>query len=282
MALTLGMRHAYFVGDYERLRDLSAEALNLAPADAWVSVQAWALHGSYWIWIDFERGNNCFEQGRALARANGIPVDQALWGFWYGMLIGRARDRSQIEALLDQWLTDHAGSPPTLELVGMLACFGRIDAALQYIATGLDRAPAWRRAQEFTMALIASAQGDRLAMRSHLEKMAKVVREYAIPRSEASCLVGFAKLAIDSGDYERASRLLATVRASAPMPFRNMMDYVVYRQCRGVLTDVLDEQTIARCRLDGTIISVHDALEAELATPLDTDEVAFPRTSSTE
>jgi predicted ATPase/DNA-binding SARP family transcriptional activator len=282
MALTLGMRHAYFLGDYDRLRDLSAEALNLAPTDAWVSVQAWALHGSYWIWIDFERGNDCFERGRALARTNGIPVDQALWGFWYGMLIGRAQDRSQIEALLDQWLADHAGSPPTLELVGMLACFGRIDAALQYTATGLDRAPAWRRAQEFTMALIASAQGDRQAMRSHLEAMAKVVREYAIPRSEASCLVGFAKLAIDSGDYERASRLLATVRASALMPFRNMMDYVVYRQCRGVLTDVLDHQTIARCRLEGTSTSVHDALEAELAPPLDTDVDASPRTSSSE
>jgi predicted ATPase/DNA-binding SARP family transcriptional activator len=278
MALTLGMRHAYFVGDYERLRDLSAEALSLAPTDAWVSVQAWALHGSYWIWIDFERGNDCFEQGRALARANGIPVDQALWAFWYGMLIGRARDRSQIEALLDQWLADHAGSPPTLELVAMLACFGRIDAALQYGATGPARAPAWRRAQEFTMALVASAQGDRQAMRSHLEAMARVVREYAIPRSEAACLVGFAKLAIDSGEYERASRLLATVRASAPMPFRNMMDYVVYRQCRGVLTEVLDDQTIARCRREGTPISVHDALEAELAPSLHTDAVASART----
>jgi hypothetical protein len=64
-------------------------------------------------------------------------------------------------------------------------------------------------------------------MRSHLEAMVKVVREYAIPRSEASCLVGFAKLAIDSGDYERASRVLATFRSSAPMPFRNMMDRVL-------------------------------------------------------
>jgi predicted ATPase/DNA-binding SARP family transcriptional activator len=282
MALTLGMRHAYFVGDYERLRDLSAEALSLASTDAWVSVQAWALQGSYWIWSDFERGNDCFEQGRALARTNGIPVDQALWAFWYGMLIDRARDRSQIDALLDQWLADHAGSPPTIELVGMLACFGRIDAALQCGATEPDRAPAWRRAQEFTMALIASAQGDRRAMRSHLETMAKVVREYAIPRSEASCLVGFAKLAIDSGEYERASRLLATVRASAPMPFRNMMDYIVYRQCRGVLTDVLDDRTIASCRQEGTTISVHDALKAELAPSPETDVVASPRTRSTQ
>jgi predicted ATPase len=267
MALTLGMRHAYFVGEYDRLRDLSGAALRLAPTEAWVGVQAWALHGSYWIWIDFERGDDCFQQGRALARASGIPVDQALWGFWYGVLIGRARDRSQIDALLDQWLEDHCGSPPTLELVGMLACFGRLDAALQYMAAGPERAPAWRRAQEFTRALIASAEGDRPAMRSHLDAMARVVREYAIPRSEASCLVGFAKLAVDSGEYERATRLLATVRASEPMPFRNMMDYVVYRQCRSAVTAVLDGQTIARCRLEGSSTSVPDALEAELAPP---------------
>jgi predicted ATPase/DNA-binding SARP family transcriptional activator len=265
MALTLGMRHAYFVGDYERLRDLSAEALNLAPTYAWVAVQAWALQGSYWIWIDFDRGNDCFLQGRALARTNGIPLDQAMWAFWYGMLIDRARDRSHVDLLLDQWLADHAGSPPTFELVAMLACFDRIDAALQYAATAPERAPAWRRAQEFTMALIASAQGDRKAMRSHLEAMAKVVREYAIPRSEASCLVGFAKLAIDSGDYERASRVLATVRSSAPMPFRNMMDHVLYRQCVGAVVKALDGKSAARCRLEGTAMSVHEALDAELA-----------------
>ncbi len=102
--------------------------------------------------------------------------------------------------------------------------------------------------------------------------MAKVVREYAIPRSEASCLVGFAKLAMDGGDPERASRLLATVRASAPMPFHNMMDYVVYRRCLSALMEVLDDETIARTRLEGTSMSVHDALEAELSPPGDADE----------
>jgi hypothetical protein len=65
------------------------------------------------------------------------------------------------------------------------------------------------------------------------------------------------------------------------MPFRNMMDYIIYRQCRSVLMDVLDDQTIARCRLEGTTISVHDALEAELAPPLDIDLVASPGTSET-
>jgi predicted ATPase/DNA-binding SARP family transcriptional activator len=271
MALTLSMRHAYFVGDYERLRDSSAEVLRLAPTQVWVAVQAWALQGAYWIWIDAERGNDCFEQGRALARSNGIPVDQALWAFWYGMRIGQARDRNEIDGVLDQWLADHAGSPPTLELVGMLAHFDRIDTALHYAPAVPDRSPARRRAQEFTMALIASAQGDRQAMRSHLVAMAKVVREYAIPESDASCLVGFAKLAIDDSDYERASRILATVRASASMPFRNMMDYVVYRYCVAVLTDILDERTIARCRLEGTAISVREALKAELACPVDTE-----------
>ena len=272
MALTLGMRHAYFVGHNERLRDLSAEALRLAPTEGWVAVQAWALQGTYWIWIDPERADACFKQGRALARTTGIPVDQALWATWYGLRIARAQDRNQIDVLLDQWLADHDGAPPTLELIGMLACFDRNDTALQYAPTIPERAPARRRAQEFTMALIASAQGDRKAMRSHLETMANVVHEYAIPRSEASCLVGFAKLAIDSEDYQQASRILAAVWASAPMPFRNMMDYIIYRQCQKVLSNVLDDQTIARCRLEGAATSVHDALEAELAPPPDTDE----------
>ena len=209
LALTLGMRHAYFVLDYERLRDLSAEALSLAPTDGWVAVQAWGMQGTYWFGTDFERANYSFEQGRGLAGTN---------------------------------------------------------------ATIPERSPARRRAQEFTLALIASANGDRQAMRSHLQAMAKVVREYAIPRSEASCLVGFAKLAMDGGDSERASRLLATVRASAPMPFRNMMDYVVYRRCLSALMEVLDDETIARTRLEGTSISVHDALEAELSPPGDADE----------
>jgi len=45
---------------------------------------------------------------------------------------------------------------------------------------------------------------------------------------------------------------------------RNMMDYVLYHRCATVLAGLLDNQSMARCQLEGAANSVSDALDAEL------------------
>jgi hypothetical protein len=109
--------------------------------------------------------------------------------------------------------------------------------------------------------------------------MNAVVRDFAIPRGEASCLIGFAKVAIDRGDYARASRLLTTVDSSVDRknrPFVTALDPLIYVHCTGILRRVLDPDTARTTHADGASVSLKEALDAELArssTTATTDQV---------
>jgi hypothetical protein len=92
-----------------------------------------------------------------------------------------------------------------------------------------------------------------------------IVREYAIPLGDVSCLIGFAALAVNDGDYETASRYLASVRSAAPFPFRTPLEVLVYRRVAGAIRSVLDRDTAQRCRAEGAAIQVSEALNAEFA-----------------
>jgi hypothetical protein len=83
-----------------------------------------------------------------------------------------------------------------------------------------------------------------------------------------ACLIGFAKVALDRGDYVRASRLLAVVNGSVgpkDRPFRTALDALLYVHCTGVLREVLDPETMRTSQAEGSALSVEEALDAELS-----------------
>jgi hypothetical protein len=99
-----GERHAYFVSNCKRLR--KPERGSAEPGLNKCMGRRPSL-GPSGVALNMNRHparRRLIEQGQELARTDGIPIDHALWAFWYGMRIDRARDRSQIDALLDQWL----------------------------------------------------------------------------------------------------------------------------------------------------------------------------------
>jgi hypothetical protein len=120
---------------------------------------------------------------------------------------------------------------------------------------------------ELSEAVLASAQGHFEVAEQHLATLVSVVWDFAVPRGEAACLIGFAKVALDRGDHARASRLLATVNASVgpgDRPFRSALDALVYVHCTGVLRNVLDAVSSRTTHVEGSALSVKEALGAEL------------------
>jgi hypothetical protein len=127
--------------------------------------------------------------------------------------------------------------------------------------------PFLRILDELSEAVLASALGHFDDAEQHLETMTSVVRDFAVPRGETACLIGFAKVALDRGDYPRASRLLAAVNSSARLEdrFFRHNDALVYDHCTQVLRDVLDPQTARATEAEGSALSLKEALDAELS-----------------
>jgi hypothetical protein len=120
---------------------------------------------------------------------------------------------------------------------------------------------------EFSDAMLSSAQDHFDEAEQHLATLASLVQDYAIPRGEAGCLIGFAKVALDQGDYARASRLLGSVNSSVGpegKPVLSTMDAVIYFQCTELLRDALDPDTARVTQAEGAALSLKEALEAEL------------------
>jgi hypothetical protein len=117
------------------------------------------------------------------------------------------------------------------------------------------------------MAMVASAQGQFGEADQHLSTLSSVVRAFAVPRGEAACLIGFAKVAVDRGDYVRASRLLAAVTAAGPgaRPPGSVLDALVYVHCAEVLREVLDPESARSTQAEGAALSLKNALDAELS-----------------
>jgi class 3 adenylate cyclase len=260
------LRHAFFLQDGERLRAVSDEVLRLGGVVDWVTVHAWAMRGLSFIWSDPQLADEAFENGRRVARQAGIATDQGIWASWYGMLIGRAADKDEINVVLEQWRADHNESRqhPCPELIAMLALFGDVGTAVELDREAPACTPARSRSVQFARILISAAQGDLDLMRRQLVEHVAFCRETGQPHSQPAALTGFAKLAFEAGDFEEASRLLATVR-TAPRPFRNMMDEVVYVQLVEALRNRLDAATRKRCRAEGSAKTVGDALAAQSA-----------------
>jgi hypothetical protein len=98
----------------------------------------------------------------------------------------------------------------------------------------------------------------------HLRTQSTIVRDHAIPLGEASCVIGFAALAVEDNDPARASRLLASVAAAGFFPFRTPLDVAAYQRCLAAARRALDPEAARRFRTEGTAISVSEALDGEL------------------
>ncbi|MCU1450472.1 MAG: Adenylate/guanylate cyclase [Acidimicrobiales bacterium] len=268
-ALLVGAQYAMAVGAFDQMERLSADALAAAMPGTWMAASAWGLQALYWSYDDPERGRQAIEQGRAAAAAAGLPeIEVMITGFYANLITG---DRLHDEALgvfetLDHVVdeaTDRAYMTASM-VAAILSTVGQKTRAARLAATLPADSPLQRYMRELVGIVIASNDGDSKAMAAHLQALAAIAQEHAVPLGEASCLGGLAAVAVAEGDHERASRLLATLRNAAPFPFRTPLEVLLYRRSGRAVGAALDADTIRRCRAEGAATSVGEAIASEL------------------
>jgi hypothetical protein len=270
-ALLVGVEHAMVMGDFEEAQRLSAEVLSVAAADSWVAACAWARQALYWTYADPERGRRYIEEGRKCAAAADVPeLERTITRLSANLLTGDPARDDELggRALLDGLLStlDEGNPASAFTVVGIAAAFGDTRTAARLASTlPSGGQPAQRYSRELLAAVIAIGEGRIEAAPEHLRSLVAIVREFALPLGEISCLIGFAALAVAAGDYERASRHLASVRTAAPFPFRSPVEVLVYRQAARAVRDAVDQRTAKRFRIEGAATPVGQALDAELA-----------------
>ncbi len=270
LALLVGMEHARVTGAFEEMERLSGAALALAPFDSWIAAYAWTRQALYWTYADRERGERCIEEGRASAMAAGVPEFARITALWAANLLTGDTERDQAfrtRDLIDDLLATFEEEPTVNAqwFLGIVALLGDPETAASRAAQFSARTPVDRYSQEFVAATIAISQRRSDAAAEHLAAVVRIVREYAIPLADVSCLIGYAALAASDGDYASASRHLATARSAAPFPFRTPLEVLLYRRAVAVVREALAPDVARRCRAEGAATSVDEALGAELA-----------------
>ena len=283
-ALLVGVQHANAIGDFETMETLSAQAVASAAPGSWVAAYAWSRQAMYWTYADPERGSRCIEEGRKAATAAGVAELDRTTAMWSAnLLIGDPEHDQALGAgeLIDGLLTSisEKPTPNSFAFVGLLAMLGdaeHVDYAARLAAELVPRTPWEHFSGELLNAVVGLIKHRSEVASRHLRLLATVVREYAIPLGDVSCLIGLAALAADDGHYERASRRLATARNAAPFPFRTPLEVLLYRRVITAVRGALDPDTVRRCRAQGTATSVRDAITEELARlpPLDASRQA--------
>jgi predicted ATPase/class 3 adenylate cyclase len=269
-ALIVGVQHGLTTGEFEQMQKLSAEVLQIAAPDSWIAAYAWSIQALYWTVPDPQRMRRSVEAGRNAAAAAGAPELESTVVMWSaGLLTGdpETDERSGGGEILEIVLARIENSWPaqTPIVLGIVAALGHTETASRLAARFTPRNTIQRYSHVLLEALIAIREGRLQAASEHLRDVAGIVREYAIPLGEASCVVGFSAIAANAGDYEAASRQLASVKAAGVFPFRSPADVLVYRQTARVLRKALDPATAARCRAEGAAIPVRKALDDQLA-----------------
>jgi predicted ATPase/DNA-binding CsgD family transcriptional regulator len=267
MAFLLRSRAAQLAGEDHGL--YSAQASALADRHSWAGAGAQYLQAIYWAAHDPPRGDRLFERAFEMETSMGVPPDPPFYDASYLSRLQRATSRDEALALIDDWRADLRDSTPTHAIGAAFALYGDTRTALELKSRAEPPdVPMGQFTAELSQAVIASAQGVFDEAEQHLATLTSVVRDLAMPLGEAGCLIGFAKVALDRGDYAQASRLLAAVNAGAgpaDRPFRAALDHTVYDYCTKVLGDVLDPETARITEAEGAALSLKEALDAELA-----------------
>ena len=281
MALLVGSAAAWKAGEWEESTVRSAKASELADPQSWVYLSAQLMQATYWAPRNPPRSDRLYEWAIEMEASMAAPPNPVPYEAYYLSRLRRANGRNETLPILDDWRTRFRDSTPTHSLAAALALYGDTRTAVEFKSRAEPAGtPSRQMWNELCQAVVASAAGDFDEAEQHLATYAFVVRDLAIPRGEAACLVGFAKVALDRGDYARASVLLAAVDCSVgpgDRPFRTAVDALVYVHCTGVLRDVLDREIARTAQAEGAALSVKEALDAELnrsgataaATPAD-------------
>ncbi len=269
-ALLVGSIHGMVAGDFEQMEKLSAEVLVHAAPASWEAACAWSVQSLFWTYVDREQGKRCIDEGRRAAVSAGVPeLGRTTALMAANLLTGDpARDEELgSREILDEVLATIQGGWPgmTYVFLAIVAALGDTATASRLAAAVPARSAIQRFSEQFCAAVIAIREGHTDTAQEHLLSLAAIVREHAIPLGELTCLTGFASLAASRGDYETASRQLASVRAAAPFPFRTPSDILVYRQTARAVRAALDPETAASCRAEGAAMPVSKALEEQLA-----------------
>jgi len=277
-ALIVGAQQAMTVGEFQHGAELGEQVVSLAPADSWLTAYAWSLQALYWTYADPERGRLCIQEGRRAAIAARSPAIEA-WtaSLMANLLTGDPERDEEIggQEIIDELLSsyDEAKLSTSYYFLGIVAALGDPATAKRLGDFERHTIPTQRFSQQFLAAIIALRERRPEAASEYLRAAVSTVREHAIPLAEAACLTGFAAVQAERGDYERASRLLACVRAVTSGVSRTPADGLLYRQTVRSLKGQLDRDTAARCRAEGAATPISQALDTEL-TALDTDRRA--------
>jgi hypothetical protein len=265
-ALLPAADHAMMAGEFEEMERRSAEALSWAAPASWEAAWALSVQALYWIYADPDRGRQCIAEGRRAAVEAGVPEIERSTALHASGLLWSEWDRDAALHLVGE-LEGMSADDFTINWVtaGLLVLAGEPERAAALGATPVPRSPFERYYRLFRDVLVASATGRADEARQHLDSLVLLVREHAIPLGEPACLIGFALLALDRGDYARASRLLATVGAGGFFPFRSHNESLLYRRCVAAASAGLDPDTRRRCRDEGADLTVTEALNNELA-----------------
>jgi tetratricopeptide (TPR) repeat protein len=268
MALLLrgGMRSR---AEWEELNVCSAQASALADPHSWVAAQAQYLQAVYWSVIDPPKADPFFERALELWANLGIRPDPVYYQNLYLSRLVRAKGSEEALAVLNDWRADVGDSRAVTEIAGAFALYGDTQTALELRSRAVQPGgvPSARVVVESSEALLASALGQFDEAEQHLVTLTSIRRDIAIPYGDASTLILFAKVAVDRGDYARASRLLAPINSSVgpdDRPLMGPMGALIYGQCTRVL-EALDQETARATQVEGSALSVKEALDAELA-----------------
>jgi predicted ATPase/DNA-binding CsgD family transcriptional regulator len=268
MALVLRGQAALQAREWEEANVYSAHAFALADPHSWVGIQAQYEQAAYWSMIDPLRGALLIERIIGLEASMGLSPDPAAYDVLYTSRLRRIKGPEDALALLDDWLADLGDSTPNPITAATFALYGDTRTALE-LDSRAERPgglPVVRRIDEMCQAVLASVQGQFDEAEQHLATLTSVVREFAVPRGEEVCLLGFGKVALDRGDYRRAARLLVAVNASIGRdrwPFRHF-DSLLFDHCMGIVRDVLDPETARTTQAEGAALSLKEALDGEL------------------
>jgi predicted ATPase/class 3 adenylate cyclase/DNA-binding CsgD family transcriptional regulator len=268
MALLLRSRAAFLAGEWEELNVYSAQACELADPRTWVGVDAQFLQAVYWSVIDPPKGDPLFERLFELDASMGLSSGPLAREIFYLSRLRRANGSDEALTVLGEWRADPGGPTALTSLAGAFALYGDTETALELRSRPAPLGvPSVRFVYELSESVLASALGLFDEAEQHLATLTAVVRDFAMPRGEVACAIGFAKVALDRGDRTRAARLLAVVDSSTrpgDWPFRTYMDALVYAHCTEVLWRVLDPESARTTQAEGAPLSLKEALDAEL------------------
>jgi predicted ATPase len=260
--------HAMAAGDFVTMEAHSATAVKLAEPTSWICAVAWSLQVLYWTIADPERGTRYAEAGARAAVAAATPGIGAIITTFASQLAIMNDDYQEAANILETASNAYRRSERLQghSRVVVLTLLGDVrEATRAFDAITIGHSPLNHHMHEFTAAIVALSDRRRDDAIRHLVAAARIVRDHALPLADIDCILGFAGLAAIDGDYQHASRLLATARAAGPFPFRTGSSVAVYRTYVRVARDHVDHSTLERCRAEGANQRVTTALDAELA-----------------